>query len=181
MRAKHGAPLSKVVLAIVLGVGRHGMAHAHGYHLSSGGSAGHAAAPAPFPPEYGPENGHGVGGRACAALGVRAMYDLMPLCHENGWRLEPYGDDRYIVTTGTSATVERRVGGDDSKHGGEDGFSGRVTPRSGCWRVHRRRAAPPPPILSDVILTNCGGGSFLCTNGTTDLLHPRPQCPRCTG
>ena len=110
MRTKRGAPLSKVVLAIALGAGRHAMAHAHGHHhLSSGGSAGHAAASAPAPRGYGPENGRGVGGGACAVLGGRAVYDLMAKCHEKGWRLEPYGDDRYLVTTGTSPRPRRRL------------------------------------------------------------------------
>ena len=107
MRTKRGAPLSKVVLAIALGAGRHhAMAHAHGHHhLSSGGTAGHTAAPVSTPPRYKLENGGGAGGRACAALGGRAVYDLMALCHENGWRLVPDGDDRYVVTTGRSAAA----------------------------------------------------------------------------
>ena len=145
MRTKRGAPLSKVVLAIALGVGRHAMAHAHGHHhhLSSGGSAGHAAAPAPAPPGNGPGNGRGAAGGACAVLGGRAVYDLMVLCHENGWRFEPYGD-RYLVTTGTSAAAERGDGGGEDEHKGEEGVSGGAAPRGGG-----RRAPPllPPPSL----------------------------------
>ena len=184
MRAKRGAPLSKVVLAIALGAGRHAMAHAHGYHhLSSGSSAGHAAAPAPAPPGYEQENGGGAGGGPCAALGGRAVYDLMALCHENGWRLVPDGDDRYVVTTGTSAVAERSDRGGDDAHKGDDGVSGGVAPCGAGWR------APSPPLRScrptaNIIIrplflhnsTNFGGSS--CR--TNDTAYPHPQCPRCS-
>ena len=141
MQTKRGAPLSKVMLAIALGVGWHAMAHAHvGYHLSSGGTTGQAAAPAPPPAGYEPENGRGVGGGACAALTGRAVYDLMALCHEKGWRLEPYGDDQYVVTTGTNAAAERIKAGGDNEYEGEDRVSGKVAPCSGG-----RFASPPSP------------------------------------
>ena len=146
MRTKRGAPLSKVVLAIALGVGRHAMAHAHGdhHHLSSSGSAGHVAASAPAPPAYEPENGPGAGGGACAVLGGLAVYDLMAFCHENGWRLASYGDGRYVVTTGTSAATERGDRGGDDEHEGEKGVSGGLCLTTAVGVRHRRRGAAAP-------------------------------------
>ena len=176
MRAKRGAPLSKVVkvvLAIALGVGRHAMAHAHGDHhdLSSGGSAGHGAAPAPAPPGYDPENGRGAGGGACAVLGGLAVYDLMAFCHEKGWRLASYGDGRYVVTTGTSAAAGPGVRGGDNIHRGEEGVSGRIAPpRGNVQRAHhrrRRRAATLPLFRTNSI-----------DSRSSTFAHP--CCPRCT-
>ena len=188
MRTKRGAPLSKVVLAIALGVGWHAMAHAHvGYHLSSGGTTGHAAAPASPPARYEPENGRGVGGEACAALTGRAVYDLMALCHENGWRLEPYGDDRYVVTTPRSAAAERSDGGGDDEDEGEGGVSGGLSSRRAPQLpppARRFTATPSPPTFAHTTNSTSCSCSHLAA-WTAPLIYctpalTRPYSSRCS-
>ena len=145
-------PLRRVLLVLALGVGRHAKAHAHGHHhhLASGGSHGRGAAPGAAPLENRLEDGRGAGGGACAVSSMRMMYDLMVFCREKRWRFEPYGDDRYLVTTGTSATAEidDRVGEDEQE--GEDGFSSGVAAKSKCKSTSASAAPaaaaePSPP------------------------------------
>ena len=107
----HATPLMAVLVAMALSV-PHARAHAHAttnppFERRGGKSRGGAVAPAPAPLIGVPVDGHGDGNGMIAAWVGRAMYELAALCHARGWVLAPSDadDDRYVVTTGTSAAV----------------------------------------------------------------------------